>query len=175
VELEIHTSSEEVILHRDNIVTEGATSNVFMIKGDTLHTHPADSYILSGITRDLALEIEVAPSVTILSRCKITSSTWASLAFCAYIVFAKSEVDLISHLDQRISETATLLQKIKPLFQLWIEVFYLVMASTKSFQFIKASYFAWMHTYNAYKKVWMRFRYPTPIQAKNGWKPLSGS
>jgi D-alanine transaminase len=46
---------EEVILHRDNIVTEGATSNVFMIKGDTLHTHPADTCILSGITRDLAL------------------------------------------------------------------------------------------------------------------------
>lgn len=51
---------EEVILHRDNIVTEGATSNVFMIKGDTLHTHPADSYILSGITRDLALESALA-------------------------------------------------------------------------------------------------------------------
>jgi branched-subunit amino acid aminotransferase/4-amino-4-deoxychorismate lyase len=31
-----------------------------MIKGDTLHTHPADSYILSGITRDLALESALA-------------------------------------------------------------------------------------------------------------------
>ena len=51
---------EEVILHRDNIVTEGATSNVFMIKGDTLHTHPADTHILSGITRDLALESATA-------------------------------------------------------------------------------------------------------------------
>jgi D-alanine transaminase len=47
---------EEVLLHRDNIVTEGATSNVFMIKNDTLHTHPTGKYILSGITRDLALE-----------------------------------------------------------------------------------------------------------------------
>jgi len=47
---------EEVILHRDNIVTEGATSNVFMVKSDTLYTHPTSTNILSGITRDLALE-----------------------------------------------------------------------------------------------------------------------
>jgi branched-subunit amino acid aminotransferase/4-amino-4-deoxychorismate lyase len=36
-----------------------------MIKGDTLHTHPADSYILSGITRDLALESALACSMAI--------------------------------------------------------------------------------------------------------------
>lgn len=47
---------EEVILHRDNIVTEGATSNVFMIKNDALYTHPTGTHILSGITRDLILE-----------------------------------------------------------------------------------------------------------------------
>ena len=47
---------EEIILHRDNLVTEGATSNVFMIKGSTLFTHPASVYILSGITRDLVIE-----------------------------------------------------------------------------------------------------------------------
>ena len=47
---------EEIILHRDNLVTEGATSNVFMIKDSTLFTHPASVYILSGITRDLVIE-----------------------------------------------------------------------------------------------------------------------
>ncbi|WXU00004.1 MAG: D-alanine aminotransferase [Catillopecten margaritatus gill symbiont] len=47
---------EEVILHRDTVVTEGATSNVFMIKDNTLYTHPESANILSGITRDLALE-----------------------------------------------------------------------------------------------------------------------
>jgi hypothetical protein len=39
---------EEIILHRDNIVTEGATSNVFMIKAGILFTHPASKNILSG-------------------------------------------------------------------------------------------------------------------------------
>lgn len=47
---------EEAILHRDNIVTEGASSNVFIIKDTTLYTHPTNHYILSGITRDLVIE-----------------------------------------------------------------------------------------------------------------------
>jgi branched-subunit amino acid aminotransferase/4-amino-4-deoxychorismate lyase len=64
VELEIHTSSA---LKSLSVV---ATSNVFMIKGDTLHTHPADSYILSGITRDLALESALALVMTKFSSSK---------------------------------------------------------------------------------------------------------
>ncbi|MDC9726644.1 MAG: D-amino acid aminotransferase [Candidatus Thioglobus sp.] len=47
---------EEVILHRDQSITEGATSNVFIVKNNTLFTHPTSPNILSGITRDLVLE-----------------------------------------------------------------------------------------------------------------------
>ena len=47
---------EEVILHRNNQITEGATSNVFMLKDNALFTHPTSNHILSGITRDLVLE-----------------------------------------------------------------------------------------------------------------------
>lgn len=47
---------EEVILHRDQSITEGATSNVFVIRNDTLFTHPTGKHILSGITRDLVIE-----------------------------------------------------------------------------------------------------------------------
>jgi len=46
---------EEVILSRNHEITEGATSNVFILKDKTLFTHPADSNILSGITRDLVI------------------------------------------------------------------------------------------------------------------------
>ncbi|WP_369152108.1 aminotransferase class IV [Candidatus Thiodubiliella endoseptemdiera] len=56
---------EEVILHRETIITEGATSNVFMLKNGTLHTHPTGVNILSGITRDLALESAQACDLTI--------------------------------------------------------------------------------------------------------------
>ncbi|SMN14275.1 D-alanine aminotransferase [uncultured Candidatus Thioglobus sp.] len=51
---------EEIILHRNDIITEGATSNVFMIKNGSLFTHPTGTHILSGITRDLALESALA-------------------------------------------------------------------------------------------------------------------
>lgn len=56
---------EEVILHRDNIITEGATSNVFIIKGNALCTHPIGVNILSGITRDLVLESADACNLSI--------------------------------------------------------------------------------------------------------------
>ncbi|MBC8493860.1 MAG: D-amino acid aminotransferase [bacterium] len=51
---------EEVILHRDQSITEGATSNVFIVKNNTLFTHPTGPNILSGITRDLVLESAIA-------------------------------------------------------------------------------------------------------------------
>ncbi|PPA71694.1 D-amino-acid transaminase [Jeotgalibacillus proteolyticus] len=43
--------SFEAILHRDGTVTEGSSSNVFIIKNNTLYTHPATNLILNGITR----------------------------------------------------------------------------------------------------------------------------
>ncbi len=46
---------EEVILSRNNEITEGATSNVFILKDNTLFTHPTGPNILSGITRDLVI------------------------------------------------------------------------------------------------------------------------
>ncbi|SFV63931.1 D-alanine aminotransferase [hydrothermal vent metagenome] len=48
---------EEIILVRDDIITEGASSNVFIIKNNTLITHPENKHILSGITRKTVLEI----------------------------------------------------------------------------------------------------------------------
>ena len=45
----------EAILHRAETVTEGSSTNVFGIKDGVLHTHPADNFILSGITRAVVL------------------------------------------------------------------------------------------------------------------------
>ncbi|MEG0381078.1 MAG: aminotransferase class IV, partial [Kurthia sp.] len=46
----------EAVLHRDEIVTEGSSSNVFGIKEGVLYTHPINNYILNGITRMVMLE-----------------------------------------------------------------------------------------------------------------------
>jgi D-alanine transaminase len=47
---------KEALFHRNDHITEGSSSNVFMIKGKKLMTHPANNYILNGITRQWILK-----------------------------------------------------------------------------------------------------------------------
>jgi D-alanine transaminase len=47
----------EAILHRDGIVTECSASNIMIIKNGTIYTHPANHYILHGITREVVLKL----------------------------------------------------------------------------------------------------------------------
>lgn len=44
-------NAQEAIQHRDDIVTEGSSSNVYAIKDGEIYTHPVNNYILNGITR----------------------------------------------------------------------------------------------------------------------------
>ena len=53
----IDQGAVEAILVRDGVVTEGAASNIFVVKAGTLVTPPKGSFILPGITRDLVVEI----------------------------------------------------------------------------------------------------------------------
>ena len=46
---------EEVILIRDDIVTECSSSNLFLVKNNCIYTHPKGPYILPGITREIAI------------------------------------------------------------------------------------------------------------------------
>lgn len=48
---------EEAILHRDGVVTEGSSTNMFGIKDGVVKTHPISNLILEGITRQVVLEI----------------------------------------------------------------------------------------------------------------------
>lgn len=47
----------EAILHRDEIVTEASSTNVFIIKNEQIITHPATELILDGITRQFVINI----------------------------------------------------------------------------------------------------------------------
>lgn len=47
----------EAILIRDQVVTEGSSTNVFFVKEEKLYTHPANQHILHGITREIVLEL----------------------------------------------------------------------------------------------------------------------
>ncbi|WP_445489386.1 D-amino-acid transaminase [Niallia sp. 03133] len=47
----------ESIQYRDLTVTEGSSSNIWIIKDQTIRTHEANQYILNGITRQKIVEI----------------------------------------------------------------------------------------------------------------------
>ncbi|WP_251942769.1 D-amino-acid transaminase [Staphylococcus sp. Marseille-Q5304] len=47
----------EAIQHREDIVTEGSSSNVYAIKDGEIYTHPVNNYILNGITRKVIKSI----------------------------------------------------------------------------------------------------------------------
>lgn len=53
----IDVDAEEAILIRDGEVTEGAASNVFIVKDNQMITPPKGPRLLPGITRDLILEL----------------------------------------------------------------------------------------------------------------------
>lgn len=48
---------DEAILHRDGRVTEGSHSNISIVKQGEVYTHPANHFILNGISRQLMLSI----------------------------------------------------------------------------------------------------------------------
>jgi len=53
----------EAILLKDNLVTEGAASNVFIVKDEIVITPPKNGNLLPGITRDLVIELLVEAGI----------------------------------------------------------------------------------------------------------------
>jgi D-alanine transaminase len=53
----LEQGADEAILIREGYVTEGAASNVFVVKDEVLVTPPKGPDILAGITRDMVLEL----------------------------------------------------------------------------------------------------------------------
>ncbi|MFV1996589.1 MAG: D-amino-acid transaminase [Acidiferrobacterales bacterium] len=59
----VEQGAAEAILLHDNHVTEGAASNIFVVKDNTLYTPPKNEQILPGITRDLVVELANANNI----------------------------------------------------------------------------------------------------------------
>lgn len=53
----VEQGAVEAILHRGEVVTEASSSNVFIIKDGIVYTHPANNFILNGITRQKVIQI----------------------------------------------------------------------------------------------------------------------
>ena len=58
----------EAMMHEDGLVTEGGSSNVWIVRDGTLCTRPTSSDILAGITRDVVLEIAHEAGVPVRER-----------------------------------------------------------------------------------------------------------
>lgn len=61
----IENHADEVVLHREGIVTECSASNIMMIKTGVIYTHPANNLILHGITRSVVLRLAEQLSITV--------------------------------------------------------------------------------------------------------------
>lgn len=57
--------ADEAIFIRDGRVTEGSSTNVFAIFDGELYTHPADRFILEGITRNVIIELANALDIPV--------------------------------------------------------------------------------------------------------------
>lgn len=59
---------DEAVFVRDGRVTEGSSSNIFVVKAGRLHTPPATRWILSGITRLAVLKLAAELGIPIEER-----------------------------------------------------------------------------------------------------------
>jgi len=63
-QLAVDAYAMETILLRDGLLTEGAASNIFIVRDDILLAPPKDHRMLPGITYDLILELAAANMIT---------------------------------------------------------------------------------------------------------------
>jgi D-alanine transaminase len=89
--------AEEAIQHRGDIVTEGASSNVFIVRGGKLITHPADHYILNGITRLFVLDLASKLNIPVVERTFTLEELFA--ADEAFITSTGNEVKPVTQID----------------------------------------------------------------------------
>lgn len=53
----VEAGCQEAILYRGETVTEGSSSNIYLVRDGEILTHPADNLILNGITRNVVQKI----------------------------------------------------------------------------------------------------------------------
>jgi len=58
----------EAIFHREGIVTEGSSSNIFLVKNSKLYTHPATNRILHGCVRSAVIEFARKQNIEVIEE-----------------------------------------------------------------------------------------------------------
>ena len=64
---------------RKNLITEGATSNAFIVnRNGFIQTHPANNFILGGVTRDTLIEIAKKNKIKVIEKAFSSSDLFSS-------------------------------------------------------------------------------------------------
>ena len=89
--------AETVMFREDTFLTEGAASNIFVVKNGTLFAPPKDNLMLPGITYDVVLEIAAANRIP----CEVRRISKAEVFAADELLLTSStkEVLAITHLD----------------------------------------------------------------------------
>ncbi|OZU88109.1 D-amino-acid transaminase [Virgibacillus indicus] len=96
----VENNAVEAILHRGDTVTEASASNVFIVKDGELYTHPANNYILNGITRRKVLQI--CDDLNLKVNEKTYTVTELFKADEVFITATKSDIIPILKIDDKI-------------------------------------------------------------------------
>lgn len=96
-QLAIDADCVEAVLIRDGFLTEGAASNIFVVKSGVLLAPPKNNLMLPGITYDVVLELAQAESI----RCEVRAIRESELRTAdeAWLTSSTKEVLAITRLD----------------------------------------------------------------------------
>lgn len=113
----------EAILVKENFVTEGASSNVFIVKDGVVITHPINEYILGGITRFFLIESLKAHNIPIKEERILKSDLYT--ADEVWLTSSTQNVSAVTQVDDKIIGSG----KVGPLYLQVAEYFNIALES----------------------------------------------
>lgn len=96
-QLAVDAGAAETLLLRDGFLTEGAASNIFVVRDNVLLAPPKDHLMLPGITYDVILELAAATSLR--TEVRRISEHEVRTAQELWLTSSTKEVLAITHLD----------------------------------------------------------------------------
>lgn len=112
----------EVCFIRDGFITEGAHSNIFLVRNETLYTHPESSNILSGITRKNVISLAADNNISLVEEA--VSADMISYMHEAFLTNTSGEVVPVTQIGDIVIGEGTpgeITKKVQRLFREKVE------------------------------------------------------
>ncbi len=89
-------TDEILFVTDDGVVREGGQTNFFVVRGDTLETHPADQHILPGVTRQLLLRFAHERGLEAVERAPRLAEmdSWSEALICGTLTGVQPVVEI---------------------------------------------------------------------------------